>query len=436
MSSSSSYAVKIEGLGKRYLVPQTDETGRAARLRAHLKEYLPFTRHEDDDYFWALRDLDLEVKPGEVLGIVGKNGSGKSTLLKILTGVTDPTEGRATLRGRVASLLEVGTGFHPDLTGRENVFMAGVLLGIKHAEIRAKFDQIVDFSGIETFIDVPVKRYSSGMYVRLAYAVASMLRSDILILDEVMSVGDAGFREKSQANIENMAKDGRTILFVSHNPRAVTSICTRGIILDAGRCVFQGEARDAVAKYLRDVHQYDEPNGDGSEDPVIHDVADAPRLFPGRAVIRWVSTHAADGTPTKRFKTGSSVVVRIGYEGATASDPYFSVLLMNEFAERVATIHSTHVLGAARYPVSGIVECRIDDLRLGDGKYNLMIDYGNFGGSRLAETTMDCVPNAGEIDVEVSGFVQGHGASSYEGAVHRSSWRCLEPIEGNSVQEA
>ena len=203
--SSSDYAISVRGLGKRYLMPHRRGRG----WRAHLREFFPaFAEQREDDYFWALRDLDLDVKRGEILGVIGHNGSGKSTLLKLLSRVTLPTTGRALLRGRVGSLLEVGTGFHPDLTGRENVFMAGALLGLPQREIRARFAAIVDFSGVEQFIDVPVKRYSSGMYVRLAYAVASTLESDILILDEVLAVGDAAFREKSQENIEKVAHAG------------------------------------------------------------------------------------------------------------------------------------------------------------------------------------------------------------------------------------
>jgi len=199
MFNNDNFSVCVEGLSKRYVVPHRDESiGKMGRIALHLREFFPFMGRDEVDYFWALRDLSFEVKQGEILGILGRNGSGKSTLLKILSGVTQPTAGRAILRGRVGSLLEVGTGFHPDLTGRENVFMSGVLLGLSRREIAAKFDEIVDFSGIEQFIDVPVKRYSSGMYVRLAYAVASLLRSDILILDEVLAVGDAAFTEKSK----------------------------------------------------------------------------------------------------------------------------------------------------------------------------------------------------------------------------------------------
>jgi lipopolysaccharide transport system ATP-binding protein len=419
---SSDLAVKVEGLGKRYLLPHRRTVKKSERLLAHLKEYLPFMGRQEEDYFWALKNLDFEVRQGEILGILGRNGSGKSTLLKILSGVAQPTTGRAFLKGRIASLLEVGTGFHPDLTGRENVFMSGALLGIGQKEIRSKFDEIVDFSGIEQFIDMPVKRYSSGMYVRLAYAVASLLRSDILILDEVMAVGDAGFREKSQENIEKIANDGCTVLFVSHNARAVTSICKTGMILDAGECVFQGGAKEAVAAYLRSIHHYDTPEAEASEETSFHDLTDAPRMAGDKKVIEWVSTHALDGAPTNRFRTGQSLIVRIGYSGAKVPNPYFSVLIQNEFAERVATIHSTHARNALEFPADGVVECRIDDLRLGDGTYRLMVDFGNYGGSRAALTSLDCVPNAAPIHVDLDGYVGGIGLDAYQGAVHKSVW--------------
>jgi lipopolysaccharide transport system ATP-binding protein len=255
MSNKEKFAVRVEGLSKRYVVPHRDQSrGTVGRLSAHLREFFPFSGRDAADYFWALRDVSFEVKSGEILGILGRNGSGKSTLLKILSGITQPTAGRAELRGRVGSLLEVGTGFHPDLTGRENVFMSGVLLGLSRKEIASKFDEIVDFSGIEKFIDVPVKRYSSGMYVRLAYAVASLLRSDILILDEVMAVGDAAFLEKSQKNIEKIANDGRTILFVSHNIHAVRSLCHTAILLSKGQMELYGEIEDVVSYYMRQMH--------------------------------------------------------------------------------------------------------------------------------------------------------------------------------------
>jgi|KBSSwiS6_1023812.scaffolds.fasta_scaffold07714_2 lipopolysaccharide transport system ATP-binding protein len=203
--------------------------------------------------FLALSDVSFDVEQGQVLGIVGRNGAGKSTLLKILSQITGPTRGRVSIRGRVASLLEVGTGFHAELSGRENIFLNGAILGMTKAEIRRKFDEIVDFSGIEPFIDTPVKRYSSGMYVRLAFAVAAHLEPEILIVDEVLAVGDAAFQKKCLGQMERTAKGGRTVLFVSHNSQAVTALCTRAILLEHGQLVEAGSPRTIIDHYLRTV---------------------------------------------------------------------------------------------------------------------------------------------------------------------------------------
>lgn len=204
--------------------------------------------------FWALQDVTFEVKPGEVVGIIGNNGAGKSTLLKILSRITAPTEGRVEIDGRVSSLLEVGTGFHPELTGRENIFMNGAILGMKRAEISSKFDEIVDFSGIGQFLDTPVKRYSSGMYVRLAFAVAAHLEPEILIIDEVLAVGDAEFQKKCLGKMRDVSRlEGRTVLFVSHNMAAISSMCTKGLLLSKGKIAFEGNVQEMIAGYLEEM---------------------------------------------------------------------------------------------------------------------------------------------------------------------------------------
>jgi lipopolysaccharide transport system ATP-binding protein len=215
-----------------------------------------FVRGEHGSHYeeiWALRDVSFDVPEGQVLGIIGKNGAGKSTLLKILTRITTPTAGRAEIRGRVGSLLEVGTGFHPELTGRENVFLNGSVLGMKRQEIQRKFDEIVEFSGVEQFIDTPVKRYSSGMSVRLAFAVAAHLEPEILLIDEVLAVGDAEFQRKCLGRMEDLGDSGRTIVFVSHQMQAVAQLCDRAILLDKGGVVLDGPSGDIVAQYLQDV---------------------------------------------------------------------------------------------------------------------------------------------------------------------------------------
>jgi lipopolysaccharide transport system ATP-binding protein len=207
--------------------------------------------NSDGEYIWALRDVSLKVHQGEVIGIIGRNGAGKSTLLKILSQVTSPTMGQIKLKGRIVSLLEVGTGFHPDLTGRENIYLNGAILGMVRQEIKRKFDEIVDFSGVEQFIDTPVKRYSSGMYVRLAFAVAAHLETEILLVDEVLAVGDINFQKKCMGKMGTEAKEGRTILFVSHNLASISNLCTKGLVLENGRIVYISTATDAVVYYTK-----------------------------------------------------------------------------------------------------------------------------------------------------------------------------------------
>lgn len=247
--------IQLEGVGKSYQIRhQTDAAFTYERLGDHLLKWIqrPFSSRNSpsSETFWALKDVSLKLHAGEVLGVVGSNGAGKSTLLKLISRITRPTTGRMTLDGRVASLLEVGTGFHPELTGRENIFLNGALLGMTRMEIRSRFDEIVAFAGVETFLDTPVKRYSSGMYVRLAFAVAAHLDPDILIVDEVLAVGDAAFRKRCLERMGEIAStSGRTILFVSHNMAAIRSLCTRAILLDHGTVTAEGPPDDVIARY-------------------------------------------------------------------------------------------------------------------------------------------------------------------------------------------
>jgi lipopolysaccharide transport system ATP-binding protein len=209
------------------------------------------TNGEREGEHWALRDMSFDIQQGDAVGIIGKNGAGKSTLLKILSRVTTPTSGRIRVKGRIASLLEVGTGFHPDLSGRDNIFMNGAILGMSKAEIKSKFNEIVDFSGVEKYIDTPVKRYSSGMYVRLAFAVAAHLEPEILVVDEVLAVGDADFQKKCLGKMQSVAGQGRTVIFVSHNMNAVNRLCNKGVVLKAGEVQFMGNVSQAVNNYLQ-----------------------------------------------------------------------------------------------------------------------------------------------------------------------------------------
>jgi lipopolysaccharide transport system ATP-binding protein len=255
----SDIAIQIEGLGKKYTLRheragyktfrETLVSGAQAIAR-RIRHPFSTRSSEDAEEFWALQDVNLEIRQGECIGIIGRNGAGKSTLLKILSRITEPTTGRVIINGRVASLLEVGTGFHPELTGRENIYLNGAILGMRRSEIKRKFDEIVDFSGVEKFIDTPVKRYSSGMYVRLAFAVAAHLEPEILIVDEVLAVGDAEFQKKCMGKMEDVStREGRTVLFVSHNMLAITSLCDKGVLLSQGVVEFAGESRQLVNYY-------------------------------------------------------------------------------------------------------------------------------------------------------------------------------------------
>lgn len=280
----SDIVIRAEGLSKRYIIGHEEEHERYATLRdvlaraarnmwrktadmAHGRAIVPGDTTEE---FWALKDLNFEIKRGDAVGIIGRNGAGKSTLLKVLSRITEPTTGRVSIEGRVASLLEVGTGFHPELTGRENIYLNGAILGMARAEIKQKFDEIVAFAGIDQFLDTPVKRYSSGMYVRLAFAVAAHLEPEILIVDEVLAVGDFEFQKKCLGKMSEVASLGRTVLFVSHNMQAVRSLCSRGILLQDGNVVLDSSAEDAVSSYLNIAGNvkttWEDANGIGDED--------------------------------------------------------------------------------------------------------------------------------------------------------------------------
>jgi lipopolysaccharide transport system ATP-binding protein len=250
-------AIRVENLGKCYRVAKNKQGGDSGMLRDLIVNAVkvPFRRMMNGgqsiatEDFWALKDVSFEVQPGEVVGIIGRNGAGKSTLLKILSRITKPTKGRIEINGRVGSLLEVGTGFHPELTGRENVYLNGSILGMSRKEIDQKFDEIVAFAEIDKFLDTPVKRYSSGMYVRLGFAVAAYLQPEILIVDEVLAVGDAAFQKKCIGLMGNVARSGRTVLFVSHNMAAVQCLCSRGVVLNQGQVVRKGNLQDCLSFY-------------------------------------------------------------------------------------------------------------------------------------------------------------------------------------------
>lgn len=240
----SEVVIKVENLSKKYF------------RKKNLNSYSPLAESQSE-YFWALKDINFSINQGEIIGIIGRNGAGKSTLLKILSRITAPTEGLIKIKGKLSSLLEVGTGFHPSLSGRENIFLNGAILGMKRAEVNRKLAEIIDFSGVEQFIDTPVKYYSSGMYVRLAFAVAAHLTSDILLIDEVLAVGDLIFQKKCLGKIEEVSNSGRTILFISHNLSTIQHLCKRGILLEKGQLFFDSDINKVLINYINTVQQID-----------------------------------------------------------------------------------------------------------------------------------------------------------------------------------
>ncbi|MES2467136.1 MAG: ABC transporter ATP-binding protein [Verrucomicrobiota bacterium] len=317
--------ISLENVSKQYRLGEIG-TGSLAhdlnrwwsRVRGKEDPYLKIgekndrTRKGDSDYVWALQGVSFDVKQGDIVGIVGRNGAGKSTLLKILSRVTTPTTGEIRVKGRIASLLEVGTGFHPELTGRDNIFLNGAILGMRKNEIQRKFDEIVDFSGCERYIDTPVKRYSSGMYVRLAFAVAAHLEPEILVVDEVLAVGDASFQKKCISKMKDVAGEGRTILFVSHNMAAVNNLCSKGVYLKDGTMFYQGGIDDVVTKYL----------GDGKESTGELSWPD-PAHAPGNERVRLTGVRIiSDGEITSDIVLDKDITIEMDYEVLEGGLPY------------------------------------------------------------------------------------------------------------------
>jgi homopolymeric O-antigen transport system ATP-binding protein len=307
-------AIKAEGLSKQYRIGQFRPAYGTLRdsIVNNVRRLRTGHLHDPPQDIWALRDVSFEAREGEVIGIIGPNGAGKSTLLKILTKITWPTEGRAEIRGRVGSLLEVGTGFHPELTGRENIYLNGAILGMKRSEITRKLDTIVEFSGIEKFMDTPVKRYSSGMFVRLAFSVAAHFEPDIMVVDEVLAVGDADFQRRSLGRMESLGESGRTVLFVSHNLHAVLQLCDRALLLQGGEIVKEGSTHDVVAYY--------EEQTVGSGSRVVWDnVADAP----GNDLVRLQSVRVVDedGSPAATVDVRRPIGIEIGFRVLRAGQP-------------------------------------------------------------------------------------------------------------------
>jgi ABC-type polysaccharide/polyol phosphate transport system ATPase subunit len=426
----SDVVIKAENLSKSYIIGHQAENGRYVALRDVLMQNARGLWHKTKDLVqgkpiilgdtleevWALKDVSFEIRRGQAVGIIGRNGAGKSTLLKILSRITEPSRGRATIKGRVASLLEVGTGFHPELTGRENIYLNGAILGMTRAEIKRKFDEIVAFAEVEKFLDTPVKRYSSGMYVRLAFAVAAHLEPEILVVDEVLAVGDAAFQRKCLGKMGEVAHEGRTVLFVSHNLAALSNVCTCAMLLDKGVMVSNGNTREVVSMYLR--RQHIEQSGD--IDLTASQTAARKNSLPNSS-FKWtraqvINSHG-DLTTTIGLVEPFELILT-GYLDKAAADLVVGFGVMSEFGFPLFNSHSVDARLAQVFNKGQIrFRVKFDPNYLAPGAY--VIDLGANGSG-----IVDWIPEAIHLNIERA-TPQGHTLlrSNYTGAIlHPCYW--------------
>jgi lipopolysaccharide transport system ATP-binding protein len=426
----SDIAIRAEGLSKLYKIgalKQRDDTLRDQLVHSVKSLFSGKGRHSPQpstpssidgpsDTIWALKDFSFEVKQGEVVGFIGRNGAGKSTLLKILSRITEPTSGRAEIHGRVGSLLEVGTGFHSELTGRENVYLNGSILGMRRAEINHTFDEIVAFAETEKFIDTPVKHYSSGMYVRLAFAVAAHLEPEILIVDEVLAVGDVAFQKKCLGKMGDIARQGRTVMFVSHNMAAVQGLCSRACLLSAGRIAGEGSPIEVVRRYFAETSQASPASLEERKDRQ------------GTGAIRFVKACVVDGEerPLDMALCGQDIGIVVSYRARDhrpVSQLDIHITFYTSLGQFMFTCSSE---GSGSpfdvLPASGEVVCRIPELPLAPGRYvfNLFMTVGG--------EIVDWVQQAGHLDVAAgdyfgTGQLKTHG----EGFLVKHQWSVRTP---------
>jgi lipopolysaccharide transport system ATP-binding protein len=407
--------IQIDGIGKRYKIGarSPDVTLRdavaGAPRRAMLRLRGGHTRTED---FWALQDVSLEIEEGDVVGLVGRNGAGKSTLLKVLSRIVEPTTGTVVLNGRTASLLEVGTGFHEQLTGRENIYLNGAILGMRRREIRARFKEIVEFSEIEKFLDTPVKFYSSGMYVRLAFAIAAHLEPDILIVDEVLAVGDADFQKKSLSKMSSVARAGRTVIFVSHNTSMLLGLCDRGALLEGGRLTHVGSIQDVVESYLRQSIQPGTGRFVRSGFDATTDALVAAELANG------------NGEATDVFSYGAPLRLRVETNAATGQVFGLELRIKNALRQPVAYA-SSWITRPERFEGGVPIEVTLPSLRLAEGLYfvDLSCRVPGLGpvdewADDVAFTVVDAKPGALTVNIKGSDEL---GAVVLEDAVFEQS---------------
>jgi lipopolysaccharide transport system ATP-binding protein len=399
--SSSGPALSVHGVSKRYRLGTENAatTFREALMRGLSRDHVG-----PDSTLWALRDVSLEIARGETVGIIGRNGAGKSTLLKLISRITWPTEGEIRLYGRIGSLLEVGTGFHPELTGRENIFLNGTILGMRKHEIQRRFDEIVAFAEIDRFLDTPVKRYSSGMYIRLAFAVAAHLDPEILVVDEVLAVGDAAFQRKCLGKMGEVAHEqGRAVIFVSHNMVAITALCTRGILLEQGRLVEDGAAGAVVQHYLRSL-----------ESLVTTPLVDR-RDRTGNGALRFESVTVRNATAGGGLvRSGDDVRIEIRYASpsATLLNVHVSAAIHGPFDEQLCLLSSASQRGDfPETPGSGTFSCTIPRFPFEAGAYRLTL-Y-----STVNSDIADWVTHAATMEIEPGDYF-GTGRTNDEGHGH------------------
>ena len=411
----SSIAIRAEGLGKRY---RLGEVAPYFTLRETLPKLLGGAARRireigangpERNTFWAVRDISFEVKHGEVIGVIGKNGAGKSTLLKILSRITWPTEGRASIHGRVGSLLEVGTGFHPELSGRENIFLNGAIIGMRRAEIASKFDEIVAFAELEEFVDTPVKHYSSGMYVRLAFAIAAHLEPEILIVDEVLAVGDLAFQQKCLGKMSEVSQEGRTILFVSHNMAVVEKLCQRVIVLQRGQIEFQGETEEAIHHYMNKMMAANEAKGHAFD---LTGATDR-RSHVGRLLKRLELYSDEDLPVLEGVRLGSGLKIKICFDLPKPARSFdIGIGFDSMFGQRIFTAHSLFEPERPTGERVGpqVFVCNIPSFTLMPGLYTIRIWLD------INHAEADLVNHAARVNVLESDYY-GSGKAPWNGAV-------------------
>jgi len=419
-----SAAIEVRGLGKQFRIGVKQRVKNGATIRDLVTDGVAGLlrrgrRTEENDaknLFWALKDINLSISQGEVVGVIGKNGSGKSTFLKVLSDIVEPTEGRVVIRGRVASLLEVGTGFHNELTGRENIFLNGALLGMTQQEVRRNFDRIVDFSGVGKFLDTPVKRYSSGMYVRLAFAVAAHLDPEVLIVDEVLAVGDFAFQQKCLGRMKEVAQDGRTVLFVSHNMASVEMLCSRCVLLDGGHLMDDGDPYEITRAYRLRMSEMDN-----------HILANLDNVEGAARKVRILSSVCLvdeAGALTSYIPISRAFNVRIGVRiPAGLRNISYVVRIESTFGVRMLTLCSPPNDTELNVPGAHEITCRVNEFPLTMGAYR--IGLGVFQGREMIDQVNDALSF-----IVTEGEVFKEGRAPLAGmCVARSEWG----IEGHLI---